>query len=84
VTVIDRLIIDRAIADLLTAPVDLAHRALPRTYRPTHSDRAAVVATAILQIIETAPAGQCRQCIESYLRDELANIEPAPAPDFAD
>jgi len=45
-----------------------------------HRDRAAVITTALLQIIETAPADQRRKAIEDYLRDELAATEPAIAP----
>jgi len=51
-------------------------------HRPTHHDRAAVVTTAILQILETAPADQRRRAIEDYLRDEMASgAEPAAVPD---
>jgi hypothetical protein len=35
------------------------------------SDRAAVVTTAIMQMIATAPKGELRQAIEAYLRDEF-------------
>jgi hypothetical protein len=37
-------------------------------------DRAAVVATAVLQIVETAPCAQWRGQIETYLRDEFSDI----------
>ncbi len=40
-----------------------------------HHDRAAVVASAIMQILQTAPADQCRRAVEAYLRDEFASIE---------
>jgi hypothetical protein len=35
------------------------------------NDRAAVVTTAILQMVETAPKSELRQAIEAYLRDEF-------------
>jgi len=35
------------------------------------NDRAAVVATAIMQMIATAPKGELREAIEAYLRDEF-------------
>jgi hypothetical protein len=35
------------------------------------SDRAVVVTTAIMQMIATAPKGELRQAIETYLRDEF-------------
>jgi len=38
-------------------------------------DRAAVVATALLQIIRTVPEAGLQQSIENYLHDELVNIE---------
>ena len=38
------------------------------------NDRAAVVTTAIMQIIATAPKGELRQAIEAYLRDEFADL----------
>ena len=38
-------------------------------------DRAAAIAVAILQTIDTAPEHAARQQIENYLRDELADIE---------
>ena len=38
-------------------------------------DRAAVVATAVMQIVQTAPPDQQRQAVENYLRDEFADIE---------
>jgi hypothetical protein len=38
------------------------------------SDRAAVVTTAILQIVELTPAAGWRQAIEAYLRDEFHAI----------
>jgi hypothetical protein len=34
-------------------------------------DRAAVVTTAIMQMIATAPKGELRQAIEAYLREEF-------------
>jgi hypothetical protein len=42
--------------------------------RPICRDRAAVVAVAITQIFETAPADQRCQAIEKYLRDEFADV----------
>jgi hypothetical protein len=38
------------------------------------NDRAAVVTTAIMQMIATAPKGQSRQAIEAYLRDEFEDV----------
>ena len=35
------------------------------------NDRAAVVTTAIMQMIATAPKGELRQAIEAYLREEF-------------
>ena len=35
------------------------------------NDRAAVVTTAIMQMIATAPKDELRQAIEAYLRDEF-------------
>jgi hypothetical protein len=35
------------------------------------TDRAAVVTTAIMQMIATAPTGELRQAIETYLREEF-------------
>ena len=35
------------------------------------NDRAAVVATAIMQMIATAPKGELREAIEAYLREEF-------------
>jgi hypothetical protein len=35
------------------------------------NDRAAVVTTAIMQMIATAPKGELRQAIEVYLREEF-------------
>ena len=37
-------------------------------------DRAAVVTTAIMQMIETAPKGELRRAIEAYLREEFEDI----------
>jgi hypothetical protein len=38
------------------------------------NDRAAVVTTAIMQMIATAPRGELRQAIEDYLRDEFVDL----------
>src|SRR6516164_8531731 len=38
------------------------------------NDRAAVVTTAIMQMIATAPKHELRQAIEAYLRDEFADL----------
>jgi hypothetical protein len=38
------------------------------------NDRAAVVTTAIMQMIATAPRNELRQAIEAYLRDEFEDI----------
>jgi hypothetical protein len=61
---------NRTIANLPMVPIDLAPR-------PLRYDRAAVVTTAILQILQTAPREQRRPAVEGYLRDELASIEPS-------
>jgi hypothetical protein len=37
-------------------------------------DRAATLAVAVLQIIDTAPKQSARQELEKYLRDELADL----------
>jgi hypothetical protein len=39
------------------------------------SDRATVVATALLQIFETASAVELRSALETYLRDEFSDIQ---------
>jgi hypothetical protein len=44
-----------------------------KTHRPC--DRAAVLTTGILQIIETAPPQECRQAIEELVRDEFTDLE---------
>jgi hypothetical protein len=38
---------------------------------PSRRDRAALVTTALLQILTTAPAHERRQAVEVYLRDEF-------------
>jgi hypothetical protein len=40
---------------------------------PRRRDRAAVVTTALLQIVETAPADELHTAIEDYVRDEFAD-----------
>jgi hypothetical protein len=40
-----------------------------------HRDRAATIATALIQIIRSVPEIGLRQPIENYLRDELADVE---------
>jgi hypothetical protein len=40
-------------------------------------DRAAVVTTALLQILRTAPPQHWRPAFENYLRDEFADIARA-------
>jgi hypothetical protein len=37
-------------------------------------DRVAAAATAIMQIVATAPKDELRQAIESFLRDEFADV----------
>ena len=37
-------------------------------------DRAAVVAGAVMQIVQTAPPDQQQQAVEEYLRDEFADL----------
>jgi hypothetical protein len=44
-------------------------------------DRAAVVTTGIMQIFATATQRELRQALESYLRDELGDIERQVAAD---
>jgi hypothetical protein len=44
-------------------------------------DRAAVVAAALMQIIDTAPARALRQQLERYRRTELADLERQIAAD---
>ena len=41
-------------------------------------DRAAVVTTAIMQMIATAPKHVLRQAIEDYLRDEFVDLAHCP------
>jgi len=51
--------------------------AKPKTLVPRRSirtDRAAVVATAITQIVATAPPFAQQAAIENYLRDEFAEL----------
>jgi hypothetical protein len=48
---------------------------LSRSRRKNHADRAAAVATAILQIVDAAPNHALRQQIENYLRDEIVDLE---------
>jgi hypothetical protein len=45
-------------------------------------DRSAVVTTAILQIVATAPAHQLRQQTEQYLRAEFADLERQATADW--
>jgi hypothetical protein len=42
---------------------------------PYPHDRAAVAATAILQIVKTIPVADLREPVEAYLRDELGELE---------
>ena len=51
---------------------------LPTAPRALCHDRAAVVATAILQILEIAPRDQRRQAVEDYLRDEFIDVGHTP------
>ncbi|OLB69086.1 MAG: hypothetical protein AUI16_29760 [Alphaproteobacteria bacterium 13_2_20CM_2_64_7] len=46
-----------------------------------HLDRAAVIAAAMLQILDTAPRHGLRQAVEQYLHDELADLERQIAAD---
>lgn len=39
-----------------------------------HSDRAAVVSAAVMQIIVTAAPDELQRRIEEYLRDELSDL----------
>ena len=52
--------------------------------RFTASIRAAIVTTAVLQIIATAPEAQRREALEAYLRDEFATPEETLPGDFAE
>jgi hypothetical protein len=45
-----------------------------KTHR-AHIDRAAAVATAVLQIVNAVPGHAVRQQIENYLRDKIADLE---------
>jgi hypothetical protein len=40
----------------------------------SYRDRAATLAVAVLQIIDTAPKQSARRELEKYLRDELADL----------
>ena len=51
-------------------PEDLS---IPLTHRGR--DRAAVVRTAVLQIVATAPSREREQALENYLRDEFSDAE---------
>jgi hypothetical protein len=53
---------------------DFAAKPRPVPYRSAHTDRAAVVATAITQIVATAPPFAQQAAIENYLRDEFAEL----------
>jgi hypothetical protein len=44
------------------------------TLPPRLLDRAAIVAVAVMQIIDTAPKQSAQQELEKYLRDELADL----------
>lgn len=66
-------ILDPATLDRLMAGFVLDDPPETVDARPIHHDRAAVIATALIQIFETAPADQWRQGIEDYLRDEFAD-----------
>jgi len=46
-----------------------------------HLDRAAVIAAAMLQILDTAQRHGLRQAVEQYLHDELADLERQIAAD---
>jgi len=50
-------------------------RAVGRSPSKNYTDRAAVIAIAILQIVDTAPDYTVRQQVENYLRDEIADLE---------
>jgi hypothetical protein len=46
-------------------------------------DRAAVVAVAVLQIFETAPAPELRAALEAYLADEFCDVQQQVLADYA-
>jgi hypothetical protein len=46
-------------------------------------DRAAVVAVAVLQIFETAPAPELRAAVEAYLADEFCDVQRQVLADYA-
>ena len=46
-------------------------------------DRAAAVAAAIVQILETAPANERLAAIETYLRDEFLDAQRQTFADYA-
>jgi hypothetical protein len=69
--------IDAAPAEIAAATIsdfdsDFAEPPVP--HRPVRTDHAAVVATAITQIIATAAPSEQQAAIEDYLRDEFTEL----------
>lgn len=60
-------------ADRIAHAADRRHHASRRTL--VDPDRAAVIAIAVLQIVDTAPEHAVLWQIENYLRDEIADLE---------
>ena len=54
---------------------DLAYDAAAMSKPLKYQDRAAVIAIAVLQIVDTAPEHAVLWQIENYLRDEIADLE---------
>jgi hypothetical protein len=52
-----------------------------RQCRPVHRDRAAIVASTLMLVIDTAPKRRLRQQIEQILRDELEDERRQAAAD---
>jgi hypothetical protein len=59
-----------------TITVRFCHR-----HRPVHHDRAAIVASTLMLIIDTAPKAYLRQQIEQLLRDEFEDLRRQIAAD---
>src|SRR5215471_8672953 len=59
-------------ADRIAHAADRRHHASRRTL--VDPDRAAVIAIAVLQIVDTAPEHAVLWQIENYLRDEIADL----------
>jgi hypothetical protein len=60
-----------SLASFLNEPEQLV---LTHSVKTHHFDSAAVLTTAVFQILETVPEQECRRAIEDYLRDELTDL----------